>query len=381
MKKILVIHNKYREAGGEDIAVENEIKFLKQHFNVQVLFFDNQVKNVVSQFFYFLLNSNIESKKLIQKSLDEFKPDIVYVHNTWFKASLSIFDVLLSENVQILLKLHNFRHFCTSTFFSKRHLMNGDICHACGNTKKDLGWFNRYYSNSFIKSFLVNYYGTKYAKILKNPRIKIIALTNFHKTFLNNLGYEESKIYVIPNTINLNEKNFTQDKKNVLIYAGRISNEKGVEELIRSFNNRSDKTLKLKIIGDGPELGRLKAKYSNEDVEFLGYIDNPSVQKIIMNSKAIVTATKLFEGQPTILCEAAVKEIPTIFPESGGIAEFYPENYELSFKQFSYKELTKKIDLLSDSKKTTEQGKISKNFMLDYLDSEKILSKFNSVLT
>ena len=29
MKKILLVHNKYRETGGEDIAVENELNFLK----------------------------------------------------------------------------------------------------------------------------------------------------------------------------------------------------------------------------------------------------------------------------------------------------------------------------------------------------------------
>ena len=29
MKKVLVIHNNYRNRGGEDIAVENEIIFLK----------------------------------------------------------------------------------------------------------------------------------------------------------------------------------------------------------------------------------------------------------------------------------------------------------------------------------------------------------------
>jgi len=34
MKRIIVIHNKYRILGGEDIAVENEIIFLKEHFEV-----------------------------------------------------------------------------------------------------------------------------------------------------------------------------------------------------------------------------------------------------------------------------------------------------------------------------------------------------------
>ena len=49
MKKILLIHNKYRYMGGEDIAVENEINFLKEGFEVETLFFENNVTNVFSE--------------------------------------------------------------------------------------------------------------------------------------------------------------------------------------------------------------------------------------------------------------------------------------------------------------------------------------------
>ena len=42
-KKVLIVHNKYRNLGGEDLAVENEIVFLKEHFNVEVLYFTNNV--------------------------------------------------------------------------------------------------------------------------------------------------------------------------------------------------------------------------------------------------------------------------------------------------------------------------------------------------
>ena len=49
MKKILVIHNKYRETGGEDIAVSNEIKLLEQKFKVKVLYFDNNISNLFLQ--------------------------------------------------------------------------------------------------------------------------------------------------------------------------------------------------------------------------------------------------------------------------------------------------------------------------------------------
>ena len=63
MKKILVIHNTYRNIGGEDIAVENEIELLENEFHVQTIYYSNKYVNFLSQIFSFILNQNNESMK------------------------------------------------------------------------------------------------------------------------------------------------------------------------------------------------------------------------------------------------------------------------------------------------------------------------------
>ena len=35
MEKLLIIHTRYIERGGEDIAVDNEVNFLKNFYNVE----------------------------------------------------------------------------------------------------------------------------------------------------------------------------------------------------------------------------------------------------------------------------------------------------------------------------------------------------------
>ena len=44
MKKILVINTKYREFGGEDANILEEIKFLKKYYIVEYLEYDNSKK-------------------------------------------------------------------------------------------------------------------------------------------------------------------------------------------------------------------------------------------------------------------------------------------------------------------------------------------------
>ena len=92
MKKILVVHTTYRNIGGEDIAVNNEIKLLQKYFHVEKLFFSNNDKNFIRDLISLLFNKNSFSKKLLKDKLKLFQPDIIYVHNTWYKPSLEIFD-------------------------------------------------------------------------------------------------------------------------------------------------------------------------------------------------------------------------------------------------------------------------------------------------
>ena len=44
MKKILLIHNLYRDFGGEDAAFSNEENLLKQNYEVDKIVFDNKQK-------------------------------------------------------------------------------------------------------------------------------------------------------------------------------------------------------------------------------------------------------------------------------------------------------------------------------------------------
>ena len=58
MKKLLIIHTKYRNTGGEDIAVTNEVNYFSKYFNVKVVYFDNSKFQFKNDFLAFLTNTN-----------------------------------------------------------------------------------------------------------------------------------------------------------------------------------------------------------------------------------------------------------------------------------------------------------------------------------
>ena len=197
---------------------------------------------------------------------------------------------------------------------------------------------------------------------------------------MEELGIASEKIKIFPNYLNIeNEKDY-QSKKGYIVYAGRISKEKGVEEVINAFIKAETVNLKLKIIGDGPELFNLKEKYKLKNISFAGELNNKEVLNIIKESKAVITGTKLFEGQPTLLCEASILGVPSVFPRVGGILEFFPNDYKLSYEGHNYDDLIKKIKFIDSSDESNREGEKAKKYIQKYLNKTELFFKFEEVL-
>ena len=283
------------------------------------------------------------------------------------------------KKIKPTLKLHNFRYDCTKSQFISKHVKNNETCLACG-LHNDNKFFNKYFENSYLKSFFVNYYGKKYFKIIKNYNLNLVVLTNFHKKYLKEFNLIEKEITVIPNIIELPKLEDNNMNKNYFVYAGRVSKEKGVKELMDVFNELNLDETKLKIIGNGPIKESLMNKNENKNIEFIDFLPNAHVIELIKNSIAVVTATKLYEGQPTLLCEASANGIPSIFPKTGGISEFFPESYEYSFEQFDYEDLKEKMLMALNYTKRKEIGLENRSFLDNSLDKKKILKKFENLI-
>lgn len=374
------MHNFYKEFGGEDSNIYEEIDFLKKKYEILFFYEENKKALNVYDLLSFIFRSNIKTNKKFVDTINDFNPDTVYIHNTWFKINLGIFKILKRKKIKVILKIHNFRYKCGKHLTAKKHI-NPDIrCHACGFEKPFLFFFNKYYSESLLKSIFLYIYSLKYIKILKHYPLTLIVLNEFHKRKLISQGVNDEKIQVIYNPINF-ENNISVEKSLSLVYAGRISKEKGVEEVITSWMNSRVSHFTLYIIGEGNLKTTLEKKYNDKNLHFLGHLPNEQVLNYIRNAKAVVTATKLYEGQPRLLCEASSLGTISIYPSFGGMDEFFPKLYKYSFKQFDYQDLERKLNLLNDKIVFEEATKNITMNILQKLDKDNIYSKFSEELS
>ena len=345
--KILMLHNNYKEISGEDIAVKNEFDLLSEDHNVELLEFQNQFKlgSLIS------FNSNNQtSYNKINENIKLFNPDIIYVHNTWFTLAIEPLRKLINENKKVILKVHNFRFDCINGI----HYRDNQICHDCNEKTLIEGIKNSCYQNSLIKSTFAINYTRNYQKLLKE-NLKILTLTKFHKNYLENNLNTKNKVEILFNPININ--NISNDKysvkQNYCVYAGRVSDEKGVFELINTwndFNNLSNpNNTVLKIVGEGKSIDKFKSiKATN--IEFHERIKNEDLLILIKNAKFFISNTKLYEGQPNIIAESVLQYTPIIIPSNGGIKEFFPRYSKLIFNQNIRKDLLNKLKLTNDDK-------------------------------
>ncbi len=381
MKKLLIINTKYRKFGGEDSNIQDEINLLSKKFKIDFLEYDNNERISIFDILSLFTNGNYKSNKKLKEHIKAFSPDYAYVHNLWFKGNTGIFKILNENNIKTFHKIHNYRLSCSTTFSLKKHLNDKSKCYGCNMQIKNLQFFNKYFTNSYIKSLFLIFFSKKSINMIKKYKINLLVLNTFHKNYLIDFGLDPHQVKVFYNPINFKSIKYSNynPKSNYVLYGGVVSKEKGVLELIKAWDEAKVKNLVLKIAGDSNDLILEEIGIENKTIEVLGHIPHNELLDLIQNARAVVTATKLLEGQPRLLCEASSFGIPSIYPSFGGMDEYFPENYPLSFEQYNYKNLAEKIKKLEDSELLAKKSIEVQSFIEKALNVEKLLDEFENI--
>ena len=145
-------------------------------------------------------------------------------------------------------------------------------------------------------------YQKKYEKTVLNLADAITVNSNEGYNYYTEMGFN---VVQIPNAIDLNiiPKKSTRQYENQIIFAGRLSKEKGVEILLETGAHLPD-NYHLLIAGSGPleeKVKKLAAKKSN--IHYLGYQQKQDVLSFIHSSDLLLQPS-LEEGISSTILEA-----------------------------------------------------------------------------
>ncbi len=107
------------------------------------------------------------------------------------------------------------------------------------------------------------------------------------------------------------------------LYAGRLIQQKGVENILEAFSQllKENKNIHLTIAGDGPLLEQYKRKYQHREIQFVGKLDFQELLKFYASTDVFLYPPLWPEGLPTSILEAGLMKCAVIGTSQGGIKE------------------------------------------------------------
>lgn len=344
LQTVLIIHNEYRIAGGEDTVAANEEKLLVEHGHRVIVYkrsnkeLDNYtgVKKLLLPFTsVFSLRSYREVKKLIEDNY----VDVVHVHNTLTLVSPSVYYAAFRCNVPVVQTMHNFRLLCPGGSFFMEDEGNGHICEQCVSKGLSCAVRNSCYRHSKAQT-IVSAAVLKIHRMLGTyKKINFICLTEFnrYKLLMLNNGRKKiidpARVYVKPN--------FTYDLAETMgklsdthggisgryyVYVGRLEKLKGTELLVDAFAKLPDR--KLVIMGNGPLEETLKKRIADngyKNIVMAGRVTGEDYVKFLGGAQAVISSSQCYETFGMSIAESYSLSVPAIAGDIGNIGDIVKE--------------------------------------------------------
>jgi len=361
--KILLIHNYYRQPGGEDIVYEAELKLLKDSGHTVIAFNEDNKKLDESYFFKNASNTiwSIEAHKNLRSLLKNFKPDLAHFHNTFMRISPAAYYVCKKEGVPVVQTLHNYRLLCPKAMLMR----DGQICEEC--ICRSIPWPSikyKCYRNSRSTTAVVAAM-LSFHRLLRTWQNKIdmfIALSEFARQKYITGGLPGDRIMVKPNFV-YPDLGIGEPKCGKVLFVGRISAEKGVSTLLEAWKYL--KEIPLSIIGNGPLYDLLRQKAFNDglsDIDWLGWKSRSQVLQVMQEMRLLIFPSEWYEAFSMIIVEAFASGLPVIASRLGTMAEIIDDGHTgLLFTPGDANDLAAKVQWAwSHPKEMIEMGKAAR---------------------
>lgn len=326
--KILVVHNRYRQSGGEDAVVRAESSLLaRMGHDVEVWEESNDsiVGTLEKIKTAFQCVYSFRHARQMQRQIRNHRPDLVHIHNFFPRMSPSVHMTCRRMNIPVVQTLHNFRLLCPAATFHG----HGSICEDC--LRKSMPWpavTDSCYRKSRLGSLVV-------ANMLALHRVpgtwnrtvsQFIALSQFARNKFIAGGIAEDKIVVKSNFVDL-YPGVGSGQGGFALFVGRLVPEKGVETLLAAWSVLRDGP-KLKIIGDGllaQDVAQSAA--TNPSIEWLGACSREQVRDAMAQATILILPSTWYEAFPLVIAEAFAAGLPIIASRLGAMAELIADGH------------------------------------------------------
>lgn len=321
--RILQLHNHYGSHSGESTVLDAHASLLKSQGHEVFTYTRSSVELESMRLgkamaFFTALYSSFSIRET-DRIISEFRPDLVHIHNLYPLLSPSVLPSIRKHGVPVVMTVHNYRLVCPNgLFYNKR-----GICERCGGGRewncllmnceeslpKSLGYAAR---NAWAR--VAGYY--------TNHVDAFLCLTEFQKGKLVENGFPAGKCLVLPNFTDAEEDGSPiascSASKQGLFFIGRLNRQKGVDIIVDAAKRCPEIPF---FLAGAADTSFIDTGSFPPNVEWLGVLDENEKVQAFKRAKALVFASRSYEGFPMVFLEAMQQRLPVIAPDLAG----YPE--------------------------------------------------------
>lgn len=319
--RILVVHNRYREPGGEDAVVAAETALLRRHGHTVVEYLDdNRRVDSLSPITVAMQSVWSRATRLRLQALLRNQPvDVAHVHNTLFLVSPSAYYACRHAGVPVIQTVHNYRLACPAATFYRA----GRPCEDCLGRAPWPGVLHACYRDSRALTALVAATVTAHRRLgtWRSAVGLYVASTDFQREKLVAAGLPADRVVVKPHFVDP-DPGESGTVGEYALYVGRLAPEKGIDTLLDAWARIPD--VPLKIAGDGPLAGRIAARLAEREqgnVELMGRVSRDGVLELLRQARLLVFPSECYETFGMAIVEAFACGLPVVASRLGAMAE------------------------------------------------------------
>lgn len=324
-----------------------------------------------------------EAQRQLEKLLQDFKPDVAHVHNIYHQISPSILTTLKKHNIPIVQTLHDYKIICPNY----EMFTQGERCERCRGHSYTNAITHRCLKNSTALSTLaaMEMYFHKFLKVYEKNVDCFISPSQFLKDKIRSWQEPLRRIEVLPNFIDTATITPSYQYDKYFLYAGGISEIKGVRLLLDIFQ-KNHYDLALYLAGDGSDLVSLKqSAESNSTIKFLGRLPQDQLFSVLDKAYAVIVPSRHDENFPYSVLEAFAYGKAVIGSQRGGIPELVGEETGWLFEPDQPITLTTALQAAaSDVTAVQRRGKAARRLAEQRLDPkthyDRLLEIYTSVI-
>lgn len=320
--RILLAHNYYVFAGGEDTVFAAEQVLLRQHGHEVSAYIEHN-RRIAGIHRLAAAGQCIwswTSQHNLQWVLGDGPWDVVHFHNIFPLISPSAYYVCRQLRIPVVQTVHNYRLLCPAATLFR----NGKPCEDClGKTIYWPGALHGCYRGSYMQSAVAAAMVAVH-RLLRTWQEQVdvyIAPTEFVRDKLIEGGFPEDRIVVKPNFVHP-DPGIAKHREDYALFVGRLVPEKGLSTLLAAWEKVGD--IPLKIAGEGPLLGEITTWIRQrrlQHVELLGQLSRPDLHEVLRKARVLIFPSAWYEPFGMILAEAFACGVPAIASRLGAMAE------------------------------------------------------------